>query len=60
MKVEVLEKIIKITALCESESVKGALFKVTLDERGWTCTCLHHQKRGARCKHIIHVEAETE
>lgn len=60
MEVEVLRKIIEIDALCESENTEGAWYLVKLRDDGWSCSCLHHQKRGVNCKHIKAVQEQTE
>ena len=56
MEVEIIEKTIQVKALVESESTKGAFYRVEIYENSSSCSCPHHTQRCVKCKHIEAVE----
>jgi uncharacterized Zn finger protein len=60
MRVTNIKKEYRTTGLVESESQPGAFYKVTFENGQITCTCPHHTKAGAHCKHIEAFKAELD
>ena len=60
MRVTNINKEYKTTGLVESESTPGAFYKVVYENGLMTCTCPHHTKGGAQCKHIDAFKAELD
>jgi len=60
MRVTNIKKEYKTTGLVESESTPGAYYKVIFENGMMTCTCPHHTKAGAQCKHIDAFKAELD
>ena len=59
MEVEILYKKAKVTALCESESVEGAFYRVEMDDSYWSCSCPSNQQGHRECKHVKAVKEEA-
>lgn len=55
---ELIEKIIKIRVIVESESMEGAFYLVECEDNKWTCTCPDATKRNRDCKHIQQAKQE--
>jgi len=60
MRVTNIRKEYKTTGLVESESKPGAFYKVLYENGQLSCTCPHHTKAGANCKHINAFKEELE
>ena len=60
MRVTNIRREYKTTGLVESESTPGAFYKITFENGQITCTCPHHTKAGAQCKHIAAFKEELE
>lgn len=60
MRVTSMKKEYRTTALVESDSAAGAFYKVIYENGQMTCTCPHHTKGGAQCKHIDAFKAELD
>jgi len=60
MKVTDIKKEFRTSGLVESESNPGAFYKVIYENGVITCTCPHHAKAGAQCKHIEAFKAELD
>ena len=60
MRVTNIKREYKTTGLVESESNPGSFYKVVFEGGKMVCSCPHHMKAGAQCKHIEAFKAELD